>query len=101
MKVIEVINNDPKIKDCIEKGSLEEAFECCGMSNYSRRFAFEIIELKIRITKLQKMLADWEEGNLRFVPTHSKEVFVLQLKYMQYYLGILELRAHHEEFILD
>ena len=60
------------------------------------RMIDEWYELKVRHTKLHKMLVKWDAGTLDFTPKCSKELLKDQCKVMRAYLTILEIRAEIE-----
>ena len=62
-------------------------------SDYKERFIAEYLQVKIRYEKLLAMCKKWDEGNLPFTPTCSRQVYTDQLNHMKAYLSILEARA--------
>lgn len=70
-----------------------------GMSSldYKDRFRAEYAQLKIREINLKKMLNDWDNNLLNFVPPAPRYVYDSQLEAMHYYASMLEIRAMVED----
>lgn len=64
---------------------------------YTIHLKKEYIGLQERIKKLTKMLEDWENGELLFVPKCPKELYMAQLDAMNRYLCALDARIILEE----
>lgn len=75
---------------------LEETIDLMLSENYQDRFKAEYEQLEIRIQGLAKMLVDYRDGNLRFVPKCSYDLLNGQLKAMQMYSEYLQERAEIE-----
>ena len=69
--------------------------------DYKVRFVAEYIQLKVRANKLERMLRDWDNGNLSFTPTNPRSLLNMQLRAMREYEAILEIRAQIEGINLD
>ena len=69
-------------------------------SDYKARFVGEYVELKIRYSKLHKMLIKYKAGTLGFEPTCDISILEDQAYYMDNYLEQLEIRAEIEKIIL-
>lgn len=64
--------------------------------DYKDRFKAEYYQVKIRAEKLDKMLNDYYDDKLDFIPTSPIDVLESQLTAMQNYLHELEYRAEAE-----
>lgn len=69
-------------------------------SDYKARFVGEYVELKIRYSKLHKMIIKHEAGTLGFEPTCDISILEDQAYYMGNYLKTLEIRAEVENIKL-
>lgn len=69
-------------------------------SDYKARFVGEFVELKIRYSKLHKMIIKHEAGTLGFEPTCDISILEDQAYYMGNYLKTLEIRAEVENIKL-
>ena len=65
-------------------------------NDYKDRFLAEYYQLETRLTKLEKMVAAWDRGELSFVPTCPRATYDFQIRAMKDYLGILQIRAKME-----
>lgn len=72
---------------------LEETVEGMLSKDYKERFIAEYQQLLIRYEGLKKMLDNWDEGKLSFIPTCPRSTYDLQIKAMNDYRIILETRA--------
>lgn len=81
----EIAVSDPIIRDLIIS------------SDYKARFVGEYVELKIRYSKLHKMLIKHEAGTLGFEPTCNISILEDQAYHMGNYLKALEIRAEIEK----
>lgn len=70
-------------------------------TDYRDRFLAEYWQLRIRYTKLSKMVQDWDEGNLTFTPTCPRAVYDTQLQSMYQYLDVLAERARLENIDVE
>lgn len=70
-------------------------------ADYKDRFLAEYWQLRIRYTKLSKMVQDWDEGKLTFTPTCPRVIYDRQLHYMYDYLSVLEERAKLENIDIE
>ena len=75
---------------------LKDTISLMTSKDYKDRFLAEYIQLKIRYNKLMTMCMTWDEGNLSFVPTCSREMYDIQLEAMRKYLSCLEARSVKE-----
>lgn len=66
--------------------------------DYKERFKAEYNQLKIRYDKLKDMLLRWDLGDvdMGFTPTCPRSAYDLQIKAMEQYLAVLEMRAKIE-----
>lgn len=80
---------------------LEETIQLMLSLSYKDRFIAEYWQLRIRYTKLSKMIKDWERGELDFTPTCSKDIYDRQLQSMYEYLTVLEERAKLENIDVE
>lgn len=69
--------------------------------NYKDRFKAEYIQLKNRYEGLSKMINNWDNGTLNFIPTCPRATYNFQLRAIKDYLDILEIRAKIEEIELN
>lgn len=69
-------------------------------SDYKARFVGEYVELKIRYSKLHKMIIKHEAGTLGFEPTCDISILEEQAYHMGNYLKQLEIRAEIEKITL-
>lgn len=78
---------------------------CCKLENkledYQLRFVDEYRQLKERCVKLRKLITKYDAGALDFTPKCDTGILRQQLKYMDCYLYILEVRAEIEGIDLD
>lgn len=80
---------------------LNETVEMMNSKEYQERFKAEYYQLKIRICGLENMLLAWDNDKLTFEPRCPKSTFILQLRSMQDYKAILEMRAVMENIDID
>ena len=64
--------------------------------DYKERFAAEYYQLETRYEKLQAMVKKWDKGELNFTPTCPRSTYDLQLRAMDDYKAVLEVRAKLE-----
>lgn len=76
--------------------NLRETVALMSSDDYKDRFKAEYYQLKIRMVKLQAMLAKIEAGVLGFEPDCSPNLLAEQCAAMERYLHILEVRAKAE-----
>ena len=69
-------------------------------TDYKDRFKAEYWQVRIRLERLRKMIAKYQAGTLGFTPACSLELLKEQVKPMQNYLDVLEVRAQIEEIEL-
>ena len=67
-----------------------------GSADYKERFLAEYYQLETRLAKLEKMVDEWDNGTLGFVPTCPRVTYDFQIRAMKDYLGILQIRAKME-----
>lgn len=70
-------------------------------ADYKERFKAEYYQLKTRYEKLLVFYAKYSAGALSFEPSCPIETYKLQLRYMEDYLAILEIRASIEGVKLE
>lgn len=94
-KAVAESEKDENTKDVKEDKSLD-------ISKYSAlttdpdfkvRLRAEYHEVRIRLIKLLQMLDKWKKGELNFTPKCSRALLTDQVKIMERYLSILEVRA--------
>lgn len=69
--------------------------------NYKDRFKAEYIQLKNRYEGLKRITDNWDNGTLSFTPTCPRAAYKFQLRAMEDYLDILEVRAKIEGISLE
>lgn len=99
MKLIDYFKEDNELTKRAEEEKIEVVFDYLktDFDDYLARFAFEYIELKIRLLKLKKMLLKWEQQSLDFTPSCPRELYTVQVDAMERYLGVLEARLYIEQ----
>lgn len=80
---------------------LKDTVDLMISSNSADRFKAEVIQLKLRINKLSKLLSDYKEDKLTFTPKSSYELLYSQLLYMNNYMDVLIKRAKKENIALN
>ena len=80
---------------------LSETVEMMNSEDYKERFKAEYFQLVIRYNGLLKMVKKWDAGELDFVPTCPRRTYDMQLRAMENYIGILEVRALLEGVVLE
>lgn len=80
---------------------LNETVEMMNSADYKERFKAEYYQLKIRVCGLQNMLSAWDNDKLAFEPTCPRSTYELQLRAMQDYKALLEMRAVMENICID
>lgn len=73
--------------------NLNETVEMMNSSDYKERFKAEYYQLEYRYNKLKKMLEDWDNSKLSFIPTCDRDVYTTQIVSMGVYLNVLKQRA--------
>lgn len=81
----------------MEKIPLAESVQMMLSKDYKERFVSEYVQIKVRTNKLGVMLWKWKNSKLDFTPKCSFELLSNQLKAMNEYIDILELRAKIEK----
>lgn len=71
---------------------LKQTIDLMCSPDYKKRLTAEYFQLKIRTEGLKCMLTEWDKGCLTFKPTCPRSTYMLQLKAMEDYLAVLELR---------
>lgn len=71
---------------------LEQTIDLMCSPDYKKRLAAEYFQLKIRTEGLKCILTAWDTGCLTFKPKCPRSTYTLQLKAMEDYLAVLELR---------
>ena len=84
----------------LEDLKMERANTLAMSTDYKERFVGEYMQLKIRIEKLEAMLAKWDAGTLEFTPTCMRSIYNGQIHAMKEYLMFLEARAAIEDIDL-
>ena len=79
---------------------LSETVELMNSSDYRERFVAEYEQLVIRYKGLQRMLDKWRHDELDFKPTCPLSTYKLQLRAMEDYIAVLEVRAVMEGIVL-
>ena len=99
MKLIDYFREDFELAKRAEEEKIEVVFDYLkpNFDDYLVRFAFEYIELKIRLEKLKKMLSKWDQQCLEFTPSCQRELYTVQVDAMERYLGVLEARLYIEQ----
>lgn len=64
--------------------------------DYKERFIAEYNQVKNRYAGLVKMIEDWDNDRLSFIPTCPRATYNFQLRAMKDYIDILEVRARIE-----
>ena len=62
-------------------------------TDYKERFIAEYDQLVIRYKGLKNMLYKWDRDELDFKPTCPRSTYNLQIKAMEDYIAVLEVRA--------
>lgn len=75
---------------------LKDTVELMVSEDYKDRFKAEYYQLKIRYDKLKAMLDKWDNNELDFTPSCSREIYNDQIRYMESYLDILYDRSEIE-----
>lgn len=80
---------------------LRDTVEMMNSEDYKERFKAEYQQNVIRHSKLTKMLENWDNGKLNFIPTCPRSTYVLQIHAMEEYIAVLQARAVMEGVDLD
>lgn len=80
---------------------LNESVEMINSENYQEGFKAEYYQLTNRICELQNMLAAWDNDKLTFEPLCPRSTYEMQLRSMQDYRALLEMRSVMENICLD
>ena len=96
MTVIEFIQSHEAIKNHINCGTVDEILNICSFNNKAKRLVTEIVVLSVRINRLTQKIR--ERLNEEHTDELELDICRLQLKIMQRYLGILEMRASIMEY---
>lgn len=75
---------------------LKDTIELMQSADYKDRFKAEYYQLENRLNGLKAMLEKWDNGNLAFTPTSTRETYDKQLHAMIDYISVLEIRAYEE-----
>ncbi len=75
---------------------LKDTIDLMVSDDYKKRFLVEYRQLKIRYDGLYNMIDKWNRDELNFTPTCPRSTYALQLKAMEDYLVVLEMRASME-----
>lgn len=76
--------------------TLKDTVEMMNSDDYKERFKAEYYQLEIRVNGLKKMLDKWDNGELDFTPTCSRNTYNNQFEYMVNYMTVLADRASME-----
>lgn len=76
--------------------NLNETIEMMNSTDFKERFRAEYYQLEIRTTGLKKMMTQYKNGELKFEPKSSYEMFYNQYISMVDYLKALKDRAEVE-----
>lgn len=71
---------------------LKDTVNLMCSDNYRERFKGELLQLKIRVDKLQTVIEKYYNQHLEFTPSCPIELLEMQLEYMEKYLDILKIR---------
>lgn len=80
--------------------SLNETVDLMRSDDYKDRFIAEYAQIMIRAQKLEKMLIDYRNKTLDFIPSTDIDTLTDQLTYMNRYILILQKRAKIESLSL-
>lgn len=80
--------------------SLNKTVDLMRSDDYKDRFIAEYAQIMIRAQKLEKMLIDYRNKTLDFIPTTDIDTLTDQLTYMNRYILILQKRAKIESLSL-
>ena len=75
---------------------LSDTVKLMNSDKYTDRFMAEYYQTKIRLDKLKAMVEKWDNNELNFEPTCSREMYDDQIEAMERYLSILKDRASLE-----
>ena len=75
---------------------LEDTIDMMLSENHFDRLLAEYHQLRIRCERLEKMIDDYDNGNLGFIPDTPIHILKEQLNVMSDYLLILNQRLHIE-----
>ena len=79
-----------------EINRLEDTIDMMTSENHFDRLLAEYYQLRIRCKRLEKMLDDYDNGNLGFIPDTPIHILKEQFNVMSDYLLILNQRLHIE-----
>lgn len=85
----------------MEYAKLADTVEMMNSSDYRERFKAEYAQLVVRYHGLCRMLEKWDNGTLEFIPTCPRSIYNMQIKAMENYITVLEVRADMEEISLE
>lgn len=80
---------------------LKDTIQLMTSGNYIARFQAEYWQTRIRYEKLKRMIRQYLDRTLPFVPKCPIEVLRGQQDAMGHYLNVLEIRAMVEEIALE
>ena len=75
---------------------LKDTAALMASADYKERFKAEYLQTVMRHSKLCAMCAKWDAGELNFTPTCKRELYSVQMRVMDIYIGLLEYRAKQE-----
>lgn len=102
MVFIKITSKETKNKDI--KGNdmeLKDTINYMISNDYKDRFFAEYAQLRIRYSKLRKLVSDYYNGKLNFETSCPIQLLKAQLDVMKKYLDILEARSTVEEITKD
>ena len=79
---------------------LKDTVNMMNSVDYKERFKAEYYQNVIRYEKLKSMLEKWDSGKLSFEPTCSRAIYDKQIKAMEDYIAVLEVRTVIEQIEL-
>lgn len=79
---------------------LKDTVNMMNSVDYKERFKAEYCQNVIRYEKLKSMLEKWDSGKLSFEPTCSRAIYDKQIKAMEDYIAVLEVRTVIEQIEL-
>lgn len=80
---------------------LKRSAELMISDDYKERFIAEYMQIKNRYEGLSRMIENWDNGTLSFVPTCPRETYNFQLRAMKDYMDILVVRAKIEDIKIE
>ena len=95
--VVETVDTEKEFDITSADAKLSDTADMMCSEDYKERFKAEFYQLAIRYRSLMKLLNKWDNGEeLGFNPTCPRSTYDLQVRAMNDYLSILEVRARME-----